>query len=80
MSNRTTLDEIFRDVLALDATDDTTQLAYGATEGWDSVAHMQLVAALETSFNIMLDTDQVIAMSDYSIVEAILRDSHGVNF
>jgi acyl carrier protein len=34
-------------------------LAYGSTQGWDSVAHMGLVAEIENSFDIMLATDDV---------------------
>ncbi len=58
---------------------DLTETAYGKTEAWDSVAHMQLVAAIETAFGIMIDTDDVIAMSDYPKSRTILRDNHGVD-
>lgn len=80
VENRPKLDAAFRTVLGLDPDVDLTQIAYGETKRWDSVAHMQLVASLEQEFDIMLDTDEVIAMSDYSVVERILRDNHGIVF
>jgi acyl carrier protein len=62
--------------LAPDA--DLASIAYGETETWDSVAHMQMVAAIEDAFGIMLDTDDVIGMSNYRIARQILRDHHGL--
>ena len=44
---------------------------------WDSVAHMQLVNAIELAFDIMLDTDDVIAMSSYQKAREIVG-KHGV--
>lgn len=80
MANRNDLDLAFRSALGLDDAVDLAQIAYGETSGWDSVAHMQLIAALEVKFGILLDTDDVIAMSDYSVAERILRDNHGIAF
>ncbi len=43
-----------------------TGLAYQSIESWDSVGHMGLIAALEDSFDIMMDTDDII---DFSSLE-----------
>lgn len=52
-------------------------LTYRETQAWDSVAHMQLVAAIEAAFDLMLDTDDVIGMSSYGkACEIVTR--HGV--
>jgi acyl carrier protein len=72
------LDDAIRNGLGLASGTDLQDIAYGETEEWDSVAHMQLVAALEGTFGIMIDTDDVIAMSDYQQVRRILRDHHGI--
>ncbi|MEA5136743.1 MAG: phosphopantetheine-binding protein [Candidatus Fimivivens sp.] len=40
-------------------------LAYQGITEWDSVGHMQLIAALEDAFNIMFDTDDIIDFSSY---------------
>ena len=49
------------------------ELSYQSVPAWDSVAHMALVAALESEFNIMLDTDDIIGMSSVLIAKDILR-------
>ena len=48
-------------------------LIYQSVEGWDSVGHMGLIAALEDSFNIMLDTDDIIDFSSYQKGKEILK-------
>lgn len=40
-------------------------LAYQAIDAWDSVGHMQLIAALEEEFDIMFDTDDIIDFNSY---------------
>jgi len=52
-------------------------LTYNSVRQWDSVGHMALVAAIESEFNLMLDTDEIIAMSSFSAVSEILG-KHGV--
>lgn len=71
------LQEAFRTALNLPATADYNTLAYSSTEGWDSVAHMALVAEIESAFDIMLSTDDVIGMSSFQVAkETVAR--HGV--
>jgi acyl carrier protein len=53
------------------------KLAYQSIPQWDSVAHMALVAEIENTFNVTLDTDDIIGMSDVSKAVEILR-KHGV--
>lgn len=78
MSETERLDIAIRDGLALPETIDVPSIAYGETTEWDSVAHMQLVAALEATFGIMIDTDDVIAMSDYAEIRRILVENYAV--
>ncbi len=56
---------------------DWQKLAYGSTPGWDSVAHMALISGIENAFDIMLNTDEVINMSDFSKAKQIVA-SHGI--
>lgn len=42
-----------------------SQLVYGDYPGWDSVAHMSLIAALETEFDCMLEMDDILDMSSF---------------
>lgn len=72
------LDRAIRDGLGLQDSTDVHSIAWGQTEEWDSVAHMQLVASLEATFEIMIDTDDVIAMSDYAEIRRIVSQKYGV--
>jgi len=63
----------------LDPSVDWDGVAYGATQGWDSVAHMALISEIENTFDIMLDTEQVIGMSDFPKAREIVA-SHGIDF
>lgn len=58
---------------------DWDNLAYRGIEQWDSVAHMQVVAEIEDAFDIMLDIDDVIAMTDFTVTKEIL-EKYDVSF
>ena len=73
------LQEAFRQALGLPADADIQNAAYGVTEGWDSAAHMALIAEIEGAFDIMLDTEEVIGMSSYSVAKETVQ-KHGVQF
>ncbi|MGI2296572.1 acyl carrier protein [Paenibacillus sp. GXUN7292] len=47
-------------------------LEYNTIDEWDSIGHMQLVAALETTFDVMLDMDDIIDLSSFSKGKEIL--------
>lgn len=79
MNDSEKLDLAFTSALVLPQDEDLAQAAYGKTPGWDSVAHMQLVAEIEEAFSIMLDTDDVIAMSSYAVAREILQGKYGVD-
>ena len=54
-------------------------LRYGETPGWDSLAHMQLVGEIEDSFDVMLEAEDVVAMSSFDEAVRILG-KQGVAF
>lgn len=78
MSNTQKLQACFRDVLGLAPDVDVTPLAYQQHPSWDSVAHMRLIAAIETAFDIMLETDQILDMSSYAKAVEIVT-THGID-
>jgi len=67
----------FSQALGIPADTAFEELTYRGIREWDSVAHMQLVAAIETAFDIMLDTDDVLGMSSYLKAREIVG-KHGV--
>jgi len=79
MSSSDKLKSVFAEVLGISSTCNFEELAYGSTQGWDSIAHMALIAAIEEKFDIMLPTDDVVDMSSFSKAMEIVS-KHGVSF
>lgn len=79
MSPTVQLKDAFVKALSIDPGSDFDGLAYGMTVGWDSVAHMGLVAEIEATFDIMLSTDDLIAMSSFGKAKEIVG-RYGIAF
>lgn len=71
MNNVEKLAQVFAETFGI-GVDQTVGLVYQSIEGWDSVGHMTLVAAIEDAFDIMLDTDDIIDMSSFEKAQEIL--------
>ncbi len=52
--------------------DQLDNLAYRSISGWDSVGHMVMIAALEETFSIMLDPNDIIDFTSYETGKQIL--------
>jgi acyl carrier protein len=72
MSELERLRGAFRTALALPDDAPVDQLEYRGIEAWDSLAHMTLVAQIEDTFDVMLDTDEVIDLSSFDQAVTIL--------
>lgn len=71
MSNLEIYNNAFKE--ALDIKDEVLAgLEYQGVANWDSVGHMNLIAALEDAFDIMMDTDDIIDFSSYEKGKEIL--------
>ncbi|HYG87175.1 MAG TPA: acyl carrier protein [Azospirillum sp.] len=73
MDAREALKACFVDTFQLDAETNVETLEYQSIGAWDSVGHMQLIAALETTFDIMIDTQDVLDMSSFGKAVEIMR-------
>lgn len=73
------LKSAFADALAIGSDIDVETLTYGSIAEWDSVAHVQLINAIEKEFDVMLDTDEVLSMSSFARAKEILS-LHGIEF
>lgn len=69
----------FTEALGIDSNIVNDELAYRSIAEWDSVAHMALIAVLETEFDVMLDTNDIIDMSSVGKAKLILT-KYGVSF
>lgn len=55
-------------------------LEYQGITEWDSVGHMTLIAIIEDSFDIMMDTDDIIDLSSFNKGKEILSEKYSVEF
>jgi acyl carrier protein len=69
---------VFQEALQLEALPDPSELKYNEYPGWDSVGHMTLVAAIEDRFGIMMETDDILDMSDFAKAKEIVT-RHGAS-
>ena len=53
-------------------------LQYQGVELWDSVGHMNLIAALEDEFDIMFESDDIIDFNSYEKGKEILKSKYDV--
>ncbi len=77
--NSEKLIQCFVQALGLSPGQVTDALAYNSIRQWDSVGHMALVAELESAFDVMLDTEEIVGMSSVKKAREILA-RHGVEF
>ena len=66
MTNREKYDQVFIDSFSVSSDQLNENLVYQSVQQWDSIGHMGMVAALEDSFDIMLETDDIIDFGSYA--------------
>jgi acyl carrier protein len=62
----------FKESFDLDDETNTSKLVYQAYPAWTSIGHMILVAALESEFDTMLETDDILEMSNFDKTVSIM--------
>jgi acyl carrier protein len=60
--------------------DNVESLEYQAIPEWDSVGHMGLISAIEETFDIMMDTDDIIDFSSFEKGKEILGKNYDIAF
>ena len=79
MTNLEKYTQIFSDNLGV-SKDDVEGLTYQSISAWDSVGHMELVAAIEDAFDIMMDTDDIIGFNSFERGKEILSKHYNITF
>ena len=73
MPNKEKYETIFMDSFSIDKTKLNEELVYESVPDWDSVGHMGLIAELEESFEIEMETDDIIDFSSFNKGKEILK-------
>lgn len=67
MTNRGKYNQIFMDCFSVDMSMLDDKFVYQCVSKWDSVGHMSMIAAIEETFDIMMETDDIINFGSYTI-------------
>jgi acyl carrier protein len=72
VSESARLSELVCEVLRLPSGAVIDSLTIAETENWDSLAHIELIAALETEFSVELSADDIVEMITYAKIRSVL--------
>ena len=67
----------FAEGLGIELEDVNEDLEFNSIEEWDSIGHMGLIEALEESFDISFETDDIVEYSSYKVGIEILKKYNG---
>ena len=80
MSNKEKYRKLFIEALSLKKETVNDNLKYNDIPEWDSIGHMSLISAIEETFNISMETDDIIDFSSYKRGMEILGNKHNLKF
>ena len=72
------LDPLLSGVLRVDPCRLADDVTIDDLDGWDSLTHMTLITALESTFDIKLSGDEIADMQSVGAIRQTLRD-HGIS-
>jgi acyl carrier protein len=67
------LTQLIAEVLRVPAADIADTLDMAETSTWDSLSHMQLIAAIEDEYSIELTADEIVSMRSVGAIKSVLR-------
>lgn len=79
MSNLEKYNNIFSNIFDAKTENLNADFNFGAVPGWDSLAHLELIAQLEDEFEIMFETEDITHFGGYENGKKIL-EKYGVTF
>jgi len=73
MSNLEKYRSVFVEILALEEDFNDVEVKLNETADWDSVGHMDLITGVEDAFDIMMETEDILAFDSYQKGIEILK-------
>lgn len=67
------LNEIFVEIFSCNVLELNAEFNKDNIDGWDSVRQLTLTSAIEETFDIFMDPEDIIACSSYNSVMGVLR-------
>lgn len=66
------VEQLLAELLQIPVTQVTAELAMKDLDMWDSLKHMELIAALEQQFDLQLSFDEIVAMRSVGDIKRVL--------
>ena len=79
MNNLQKYNEIFTRLFSVEESVLNEEFTFAAIDKWDSLLHMTLITELEDTFDIMLDTDDILHFGGYCNGKKIL-EKYNISF
>lgn len=79
MNNLELLNEAFKTSFEV-SDNELENLAYKSIDLWDSVGQMTLIANIEDSFDIMIDSEDIMDINSYKAAKKILAEKYNIEF
>lgn len=79
MNNLELLNEAFKSSFEV-IDNELDNLAYKSIDLWDSVGQMTLIANIEDSFNIMIESEDIMDINSYLAAKKILTEKYHIEF
>ena len=73
MTNLEKYNKVFMDVLRVKESALNDTFTFKAVPQWDSVAHLSLITALEDTFDLMFDSEDILHYESYENGKKILK-------
>ena len=67
MSNREKYERVFVDCFSVEKSVLNDKFVYQCVPAWDSVGHMSMISELEDAFDIMMEMDDIIDFSSFTV-------------
>lgn len=80
MTNLEKLNNIFCEVYSVEESALNETFVNTNVESWDSVHQLSMVAAIEESFDLMMDAEDILEMTSYENVKNILATKYEIAF
>ncbi|MHA3225970.1 acyl carrier protein [Globicatella sulfidifaciens] len=77
MTNKDKYYEVFSTLFEVDKTELNEEFTFVKREDWDSLIHMSLITELETAFDVLFDTDELLNFGSFFNGIKIL-EGHGI--
>ncbi|MBS5625952.1 acyl carrier protein [Butyricimonas virosa] len=80
MENVKKYNVIFMEVFSVGEEVLNDEFKQGNVENWNSIHQLNLVSYIEESFDVMLDTEDILGLTSYSKGKEILVSKYNINF